>query len=35
MLVSDVANPFYGDVIHGVEDTAIAAATLSCSQHEL
>lgn len=25
MLVSDVANPFYGDVIHGVEDTAIAA----------
>ncbi len=25
MLVSDVANPFYGDVIHGVEDRAIAA----------
>lgn len=25
MLVSDVANPFYGDVIHGVEDEAIAA----------
>ncbi len=25
MLVSDVANPFYGDVIHGVEDQAIAA----------
>ena len=25
MLVSDVANPFYGEVIHGVEDEAIAA----------
>ncbi len=25
MLVSDVANPFYGDVIHGVEDQAIGA----------
>jgi DNA-binding LacI/PurR family transcriptional regulator len=25
MLVSDVANPFYGDVIHGVEDQAISA----------
>jgi LacI family transcriptional regulator len=25
MLVSDVANPFYGDVIHGVEDEAISA----------
>jgi LacI family transcriptional regulator len=25
MLVSDVANPFYGDVIHGVEDEGIAA----------
>jgi DNA-binding LacI/PurR family transcriptional regulator len=25
MLVSDVANPFYGDVIHGVEDEAITA----------
>ena len=23
MLISDVANPFYGEVIHGVEDTAI------------
>jgi len=25
MLISDVANPFYGDVIHGVEDEAVAA----------
>ena len=25
MLVSDVANPFYGDVIHGVEEEAIEA----------
>lgn len=25
MLVSDVANPFYADVIHGVEDAAIGA----------
>ncbi|MGE5601800.1 MAG: LacI family DNA-binding transcriptional regulator, partial [Nitrososphaerales archaeon] len=25
VLISDVANPFYGDVIHGVEDQALAA----------